>query len=185
MHAGEKGVASGGAALLGVVVHEDRTLLADAVDVGRFPNRYAAVVDARLHPTDVVAHDEQDVRLLLCEGWCAREPYHGEQRDQTEPCSVFVPHLCLLFRLSGALSIQSHHYSPSLSSIGACIMLALYIASFLACEFTPASGVPSNSNRMCGRIAVAGERGHPSGPGRQKRVMFAAGGLGYLLRLAL
>ena len=65
IHAGEEGVAPGGAALHGDIVHEDRALLADAVDVGRFADHQAAVVDARLHPADVVAHDEQDVGLVL------------------------------------------------------------------------------------------------------------------------
>ena len=50
MHAGEEGVAPGGAALLGVVVHEDRALIADAIDVGGFPDHQAAMIDARLHP---------------------------------------------------------------------------------------------------------------------------------------
>jgi hypothetical protein len=39
--------------------------IANAVDVRRFPDHQAAVVDARLHPADVVAHDEEDVGLLL------------------------------------------------------------------------------------------------------------------------
>ena len=47
------------------VVHEDRAFVADAVDVGGFPDHQAAMVDARLHPADVVAHDEEDVGLLL------------------------------------------------------------------------------------------------------------------------
>ena len=64
MHAGEEGVAPRGAALLGVVVHEHRALLADAVDVRRFADHQAAVVDARLHPADVIAHDEEDVGFL-------------------------------------------------------------------------------------------------------------------------
>ena len=42
--------------------------LPDAVDVGRLADHQAAVVDARLHPADVVAHDEQDVGLLLLGG---------------------------------------------------------------------------------------------------------------------
>ena len=74
MHAGEEGVAPGRAALLGVVVHEDRAFIADAIDVGRFPDHQAAVVDARLHPADVVTHDEEDVglsALLLCGRWRA------------------------------------------------------------------------------------------------------------------
>ena len=65
MHAGEEGVAAGGAALLGIVVREDRAFLADAIDVGRLPDHQAAVIDARLHDADVVAHDEEDVGLLL------------------------------------------------------------------------------------------------------------------------
>jgi hypothetical protein len=39
--------------------------LAYAVDVGRLADHQAAVVDPRLHPADVVAHDEEDVGLLL------------------------------------------------------------------------------------------------------------------------
>jgi len=37
----------------------------DAVDVGGFADRQALVINARLHPADVVAHDEQDVWFLL------------------------------------------------------------------------------------------------------------------------
>jgi hypothetical protein len=36
MHAREEGVAPGGAALLGVIVHEDRTFVPNAVDFGWF-----------------------------------------------------------------------------------------------------------------------------------------------------
>ena len=49
---------------LGHVVHEDRAFVADAIDVRRFANHQAAMVDARLHPADVVTHDEKDVGLL-------------------------------------------------------------------------------------------------------------------------
>ena len=68
MHAGEEGVAPGGAALLGVVVGEERAFLADPVDVGRLADHQAAVVDRRLHVADVVAHDEEDVGLGLLLG---------------------------------------------------------------------------------------------------------------------
>ena len=64
-HAGEEGVTTRRAALLGVVGHELRTFIADAVDVRRLANHQSLVVDARLHPADVIAHDEQDVGLLL------------------------------------------------------------------------------------------------------------------------
>jgi hypothetical protein len=47
---GEKGVAPGGAALLCVVVHEDRAFVADAVDIRRFADHQASMVYRRLHP---------------------------------------------------------------------------------------------------------------------------------------
>ena len=49
MHAGEEGVAACRAALLGIVVREDRTFVADAIDVGRLADHQAAMIDARLH----------------------------------------------------------------------------------------------------------------------------------------
>src|SRR5689334_15052321 len=72
MHAGEEGVASCRATLLGVVVGEHRAFLAYAVDVGRLADHQAAVVDPRLHPANVVAHDEEDVGLLLLLLWLRR-----------------------------------------------------------------------------------------------------------------
>ena len=63
MHAGEEGVAAGGAALFGVVSHEERAIVADTVDVWRFADHQPTMIDARLHDADVVAHDEQDVGL--------------------------------------------------------------------------------------------------------------------------
>src|SRR5215470_18091935 len=65
MHSGEEGIAPRRAALLGIVVGELRAFLPDAVDVRRFPHHQALVIDARLHPADVVAHDEEDVGLCL------------------------------------------------------------------------------------------------------------------------
>ena len=63
LHAGDEGGATSRAALLGVVGHEFRTLIADAIDVGRLAHHQALVIDARLHPADVVAHDEQNIGL--------------------------------------------------------------------------------------------------------------------------
>src|SRR5262252_7237590 len=82
MHASEECVAPGRAALLSVVRHEDGTFSADAVDVRRFANREAAMIDARLHPADVVAHDEQDVGLLLRGGGAGAQSQACDQRDQ-------------------------------------------------------------------------------------------------------
>ena len=60
----KKALRPGRAALLGVVVGEHRAFLADLVDVGRLSDHQAAMVDARLHPADIIAHDEEDVWFL-------------------------------------------------------------------------------------------------------------------------
>ena len=64
IHAGEEGISSGRATLHGNVIHEDRALVPDAVDVGRFADHQTTMVNARLHPADVITHDEQDVGFL-------------------------------------------------------------------------------------------------------------------------
>ena len=65
MHSGEEGGAPSGAAGLGIVVHEHAAFLRDPVNVRRFPDHQAAVIATRLHPADVIAHDEQDVGFLV------------------------------------------------------------------------------------------------------------------------
>ena len=62
--AGDERRAPRRAGLLGVVVGEDRAFLRDAVDVGRAVAHHAAVVGADVPVADVVAEDDQDVRLL-------------------------------------------------------------------------------------------------------------------------
>src|SRR5262245_42295036 len=63
------------AALLPVPVGEHRTFLTDAIDVRRLIPHDAPVIDAGVKPADVVAHDDEDVRLalrrllLLCPQW--------------------------------------------------------------------------------------------------------------------
>ena len=61
--AGDEGGAPGGAALLAVPVGEERAFLGDAVDVGRPVAHHAVVVGADVELADVVAPDDQDVRL--------------------------------------------------------------------------------------------------------------------------
>ena len=87
MHAGEEGIAPRRAALLGVVVGELRAFLPDAVDVGRFADHQAAMIDARLHPADVIAHDEEDVGLALrlCGRLLRRTCRSNERPEQTDP----------------------------------------------------------------------------------------------------
>jgi hypothetical protein len=50
--------------LLGVIIGEKRTFLGDSVDVGRPIAHHAAVVSADVPVTDVVAHDDKDIRLI-------------------------------------------------------------------------------------------------------------------------
>ena len=90
IHAGEEGIAPGGAALHGDIVHEDRALVPDAVDVGRFPDHQAAVVDARLHPADVVAHDEENVGFLVLPQMSGRPSMPERQRARQRPLLQFV-----------------------------------------------------------------------------------------------
>ena len=87
MHAGEEGVTTRRAALLGVVRGKHRAFVADLVDIGRLSDHQAAVIDAWLHPADIVAHDEEDVwfLLLLCTCRCARDYRGSSYRKQTEP----------------------------------------------------------------------------------------------------
>ena len=69
-HAGEECVAPGGAALLCVIGHEDSAFVSDAVNVRSFPDHQATMIDARLHPADIIAHDEQDIWFLVLRlGW--------------------------------------------------------------------------------------------------------------------
>jgi hypothetical protein len=48
--------------------HEDRAFVANAVDVGRFADHQAAVVDARLHPADLIPQ-EGLLRKLVALFW--------------------------------------------------------------------------------------------------------------------
>src|SRR6476620_11864501 len=55
LHAGDERRTPGSATLLGVIVHEFCTLIADAVNVWRLSDHQPLMVDARLHPADVIA----------------------------------------------------------------------------------------------------------------------------------
>ncbi len=65
---GDEGGAAGGAGLLAIIVGEDRALVGDAVDVGRAIAHHAAVVGADIPVADIIAHDDEDVGLLLLLG---------------------------------------------------------------------------------------------------------------------
>jgi hypothetical protein len=46
-------------------VHEYPAFVPDAIDIWRLAHHQTAVVDARLHPADVISHDEQDIGFLV------------------------------------------------------------------------------------------------------------------------
>ena len=87
VHAGEEGIAPGGAALLGVVVHKPRAVLTDFVDVRRLADHQALVVDARLHPADVITHDEEDVGFWLLRD-CRCACHHCRGGSAIEPSQI-------------------------------------------------------------------------------------------------
>ena len=62
---GDEGRAAGGARLLAVGVGEQHALLGDAVDVGRLVAHQPVRVAAQVRDADVVAPDDEDVRLLV------------------------------------------------------------------------------------------------------------------------
>ena len=78
--AADEGRAAGGAALLRVVVGEAEAFGGDAVDVGRAVAHHAAVVEADVPGTDVVAPDDEDVRLLVLRPRVGRQGKHCKQR---------------------------------------------------------------------------------------------------------
>src|SRR5882672_10726011 len=71
------------AGLLRVEVGEDRTLFGDAVDVWRAVAHHAAVVGADVPVADVVAEDDEDIRLRRLSVRHAAEK-HRQYRDQRE-----------------------------------------------------------------------------------------------------
>ena len=103
MHAGEEGVTTRRAALLGVVLGKHRPFLADLVDVRRLADHQAAVINARLHPSDVIAHDEEDIWFLL---WllCARR---GASPHRIDHGSSYRKQRARVVRVSGVPPCQA------------------------------------------------------------------------------
>src|ERR1700693_3546122 len=69
MHPSEERVASGCATLFGVISHEDRAFIANTVNIWSLADHQPTMVNTRLHPADVISHNEDNVRFfLLCLG---------------------------------------------------------------------------------------------------------------------
>ena len=84
--AGDEGSTAGGARLLAVVVGEDRAFVGDAVNIRRAVPHHAAVIGANVPVADIIAHDDEDVRLLLCLGLQGSWVEHSRNRhDRRRP----------------------------------------------------------------------------------------------------
>ncbi len=80
--AGDEVRATRRAARLGVVVGEQHALVGDLVEVRRPAGHHAAMVGADVPHADVVAHDDDDVRLLLRECRPCNKGQRGNQDKQ-------------------------------------------------------------------------------------------------------
>ena len=69
-----------GAARLGIVVGEPHAFRGEPVEVRRPAGHDALVVDADVGPADVVAHDEDDVRLFLLRPGLRGKPRQTSQQ---------------------------------------------------------------------------------------------------------
>jgi hypothetical protein len=65
MHAGEESRATSGAALLGIISHESRAFIREAINVRGLTDHKPLVISGDVHDADVVAHDEQDVGFFV------------------------------------------------------------------------------------------------------------------------
>src|ERR1041385_7851375 len=78
VHAGKERAAPSGTTRLSIVMHKHAAFLGNSVDVWGFAHHQAAMIAARLHPADIIAHDEQDVWfLVLCLTRRNRARQHG------------------------------------------------------------------------------------------------------------
>src|SRR4051812_20894882 len=80
-HTYEERVAPRSATRLRNVVHENSAIVSDAVDVRCFTHHQAAMIDAGLHPANVVTHDEKDVGFTSLPLRNCRRAV-GEQRNR-------------------------------------------------------------------------------------------------------
>ena len=80
--AGDEGGAPGGAALLAVPVGEQGALFGDPIDVRRPVPHHAQVVGADVVPADVIAPDDEDVRLRRGLRPCRRRVRHGQAQQE-------------------------------------------------------------------------------------------------------
>ena len=150
--AGDEVGAARRAARLGIVVGEQHAFGGDLVEVRRPARHHAAVVGADVPDADVVAHDDDDVRLLLrCSG--GDEPHQGEQHhaqsyDILTQGSWFASHAssfpyhCSFFR-----SALSTARLPLRCTVAHGLCIRDTVSSLLACVRLLTSRAPVLSRR--------------------------------------
>src|SRR5262249_25387271 len=93
-------------------------LAPNAIYVGRFPNHKAFVVDTRLHPADVIAHDKKDIGLLRSRRLCVYgSTFAGDSDDHNESESTnkgSSRHRCEICQTVPTKTAYRHFYSPLL-----------------------------------------------------------------------
>ena len=87
---GDEGGPPSGAGLLAVIIGETHALSRNAVDVGRLVAHHGAAVVAEVPVADVIAHDDQNVGLVLRPS--AGRGKHHHRQPQEQPQGRF-PHL--------------------------------------------------------------------------------------------
>ena len=65
--------------------------LRDPVNVRCFPDHQAAMITARLHPADIIAHDEQDIGFLVLRlSWSDRAKKRSRGYKQRQAVITYV-----------------------------------------------------------------------------------------------
>ena len=98
---------------LGVIVGEQHSLLGQLVEVRRPPGHHAAMVGANVPHPDVIAHDEEDVGLLVLRlGWSDRAEKHGGGHKQQQAVVIMFRFILgsLLFGFGFVLMIRPRWY---------------------------------------------------------------------------
>ena len=119
--AGDERGAPGSAGLLAVVVGEKCAFARDPIDVGRFVAHHALVVGADVPVADIVAENDEDVRLLrrgLSHRLATRAPYETQREKRKQHSSLYTSHRASSFSVVCRFCISN---SSFLGKLNVCI----------------------------------------------------------------
>ena len=144
---------------IGDIVREHRAFMADAVDIRRLADHQAAMVDARLHPADVVAHDEQDVGLRRLRPARMRGAVPKAAAPSASALAKSAPAQCARGSIS---SLPSHHSCSCcrivMSDFLGLVRVAIWIGCPRAFRVTPMRRPDARRFRPRFRPRVGGTR---------------------------